>query len=225
MGALSLKSRSRGMFDWEFAASGYDYRARPLAHADHGAAGRHGGRRRPHHRPEGTGWDTLACRGVWRPDGEAGAHVMDLGVQQDRFRLRQRVDNTDDWIGGAATTPVSGFEGNTQLQSAFAQDTWSFAPRWKAVLGARFEHWTASNGVTRSTTSAFKHPERAEDFVSPKAALGYEMDEQWVLKASTGKAVRFPTVSELYQGGFNSTGTRSSTTIPTSSPSRAGLAS
>ena len=28
-----------------------------------------------------------------------------------------------------------------------------------------------------------------------------------MLKASTGKAVRFPTVSELYQGGFNSTGT------------------
>jgi iron complex outermembrane receptor protein len=132
---------------------------------------------------------------------------MDIGLQQDRFRLRQRVDNTDDWIGGAPTTPVSGFEGDTQLQSAFAQDTWSFAPRWKTVLGARFEHWTASNGVTRNATSAFNHPERAEDFVSPKAALGYEMAEHWVLKASTGKAVRFPTVSELYQGGFNSTGT------------------
>ncbi|HSW24856.1 MAG TPA: TonB-dependent receptor, partial [Burkholderiaceae bacterium] len=207
MGALSIKSRSRGVFDWEVAVSGYDYRrdlsrisTTVLPASAAGGAGRITDLK-------GTGWDTLAFRGVWRPDGEAGAHVMDLGVQQDRFRLRQRVDNTDDWIGGAATTPVSGFEGDTQLQSAFAQDTWSFAPRWKAVLGARFEHWTASNGVTRSTTSAFNHPVRAEDFVSPKAALGYEMDEHWVLKASTGKAVRFPTVSELYQGGFNSTGT------------------
>jgi len=207
MGALSIKSRSRGTFDWEVAVSGYDYRrdlsrisTTVLPDATAGGAGRITDMK-------GTGWDTLAFRGVWRPDGEAGAHVMDLGVQQDRFRLRQRVDNTDDWIGGAATTPLSGFEGDTQLQSAFAQDTWSFAPRWKAVLGARFEHWTASHGVTRSATSAFDHPERAEDFVSPKAALGYEMAEHWVLKASTGKAVRFPTVSELYQGGFNSTGT------------------
>ena len=207
MGALSIKSRSRGVFDWEVAASGYDYRrdlsrtsTTVLPGAIAGGAGRITDLK-------GTGWNTLAFRGVWRPEGEAGAHVMDMGVQQDRFRLRQRVDNTDDWMSGAPTTPVSGFEGDTRLQSVFAQDTWDLAPRWKAVLGARFEHWTASNGVTRSATSSFNHPERVEDFVSPKAALGYDMAEHWVLKASVGKAVRFPTVSELYQGGFNSTGT------------------
>ena len=143
MGALSIKSRERGTFDWEVAVSGYDYR-RDLSRISTtvlpGAAAGGAGRITD---LQGTGWDTLALRGVWRPDGDAGPHVVDLGVQQDRFRLRQRVDNTDDWIGGAPTTPVSGFEGDTRLQSLFAQDTWDFAPRWKAVLGARLEHWTA----------------------------------------------------------------------------------
>jgi iron complex outermembrane recepter protein len=207
MGALSIKSRTRGVFDWEVAASGYDYR-RDLSrtHTTALPAARDGGAGRITDL-QGTGWQTLALRGVWRPQGEQGEHVVDLGVQQDTFRLRQRIDNADDWIAGAPTTPVSGFEGNTRLQSVYAQDTWRFAPRWTAVLGARAEAWTAWGGVTRTGASRFEHAERSEHYVSPKAALGFEINEQWVLKASTGKAVRTPTVSELYQGGFNAAGT------------------
>ena len=93
------------------------------------------------------------------------------------------------------------------LHSLYAQDTWSFAPRWKTVLGARLEHWKASNGQTSNATTTVAHPERSETHLSPKAALAYQASQQWVLKASTGRAVRMPTVSELYQGGVNASGT------------------
>ena len=93
------------------------------------------------------------------------------------------------------------------LHSLYAQDTWNFAPRWKTVLGARLEHWKASNGQTSNATTTVAHPERSETHLSPKAALAYQASQQWVLKASTGRAVRMPTVSELYQGGVNASGT------------------
>ena len=89
--------------------------------------------------------------------------------------------------------------GNTQLRSVYAQDGWAFAPRWKTVLGARLERWTASNGLTDfSASSALSFPSRSESFVSPKAALSYQGAADTVLKASAGRAVRFPTVGELY---------------------------
>jgi iron complex outermembrane recepter protein len=36
--------------------------------------------------------------------------------------------------------------------------------------------------------------------LSPKAALGFQVHEGWALKLSTGRAVRVPTVGELFQG-------------------------
>jgi iron complex outermembrane recepter protein len=220
--ALSLKQRTRGVFDWELSASAYDYRrdrSRSATTVMPGSAQGGAGRITD---LKGTGWNTLAAKGVWRPDAAAGTHVLDVGAQQDSFQLRQRVDNAEDWISGAPTTPVSGFDGNTRLRSVFAQDTWSFAPRWKTVLGTRVERWTAWGGVTRNASAPqpFVHTTRVEDHVSPKAALGYEMAEHWVLKASAGKALRFPTVSELYQGGFNASGTAFVNNDPDLKPER-----
>jgi iron complex outermembrane receptor protein len=89
------------------------------------------------------------------------------------------------------------------------------------VLGLRVEHWTATNGLTQSAfagaTSAgncdaavklctIDHADRSKTWVSPKAALGWQAGEDWVLKGSVGRAVRLPTVSELYQGGVNAQG-------------------
>jgi iron complex outermembrane receptor protein len=57
-----------------------------------------------------------------------------------------------------------------------------------------------------ATAGAPPHAERTENYISPKAALAYQASEDWVLKASLGRAVRMPTVSELYQGGVNAAG-------------------
>jgi len=203
MQGLSIASRTRGVFDWEFAASLYDYnrdtaRAPTLAKpaADVGGAGRITNL-------GGTGWNTLALKGVLRPNAE---HRVDFGVQQESFIWRQRIDNAADWVDGDRTTPVNSFQGNTQLRSLYAQDAWSFALGLKAVLGARYERWTATQGgkvaynqaTGVATPSAFF--DRSESWVSPKAALGWQASGSWSLKLSTGRAIRVPTVGELFQG-------------------------
>lgn len=209
MHGVAVRQRTGGVFEWEASASLYDYTqdtvrsattAAPLA--DAGGAGRLTDL-------QGTGWRTLALKGIWRPGAHAGslpAHVVEFGVQRDAFRLRNRVSDTSDWIAGAAGATTSRFEGNTTLTSLWAQDAWRFEPDWRAVVGLRAERWQADRGLTANASTAFSHPDREETFFSPKAALGFNVTDDWTLKASTGRAVRMPTVSELYQGGINALG-------------------
>jgi iron complex outermembrane receptor protein len=203
MHGLSLKSHARDHFDWEIAASAYDYtndltRAPtvPLPGANTGGAGRITDQ-------EGTGWRALALRGTWRPQGVDGAHLVDIGYQLDADELQTLVSNTDDWIGGPPTTRFSAFRGKTRLQSVYAQDSWHFADDWRATLGVRVERWQASDGAIANATSTLPFAERRETNVSPKAALAWQLTPAWVLKASVGRAVRMPTVSELYQGSIS----------------------
>jgi iron complex outermembrane receptor protein len=207
MHGLSIKSNTQGRWDWELAASRYDY-DRELLRAPAGAlpAALTGGTGRIVD-GRGTGWNTLALKATWRPQGAQGAHLVDMGLQRDSYQLRTIENASADWLAGAAGARNQAFSGDTRLTSLYAQDTWKLAPQWKAVLGARLERWTASNGLTANAAAAVRHGERAETHVSPKAALAWQAASQWVLKAATGRAVRMPTVSELYQGGIGATGT------------------
>ena len=204
MHAFSLKSHTRGAWDGELSASLYDYQkdqkrqnaaSNPLPQAAQGGAGTLAD-------GDGTGWVNLAAKGTWRPAGEGGAHIVDFGLQHDSYKLRYRTTQlAGSWIGDGASSGVLASEvrGRTGLLSAFAQDAWAFAPRWKAVLGLRAEQWRADDGLTAfSASSALAHAGRREEFLSPKAALSFQARGDLVLKASLGRAVRFPTVGELY---------------------------
>ncbi|MEP6722714.1 MAG: TonB-dependent receptor, partial [Variovorax sp.] len=198
MQGLSVKSHTGGVFDWELSSSLYDYGKDQLRTPTTAQwlAGRTADMK-------GTGWNTLKAAGTWRPIGSAegvGAHVVDFGVQQDTAHLRTQVRNTAEWYSGPALTPFSQFNGNTQLQSLYAQDTWRFAKDWKTTLGLRYEHWTAYGGELGNATSALKFGERSQNHVSPKAAIAWQANGDWLFKASAGRAIRNPTVSELYQG-------------------------
>jgi len=201
MHAISLKRRVRDGLGWEVSGSLYDYLAdRSRAYAPTSTAA-NAGRLTDQ---AGTGWNTLSGKLTWTPDGSD--HTIDAGVSQERYRLRTRVSALTDWRSGDAGALTSRFDGDTRVRAVFAQDAWAFAPDWTAVLGLRGEHWQSFGGVTQSTTNLRNHPSRAQTAWSPKAALSYGLSEQWVIKASTGRAVRFPTVSELFQGGFNAAG-------------------
>ncbi|WP_420849306.1 TonB-dependent receptor [Ramlibacter henchirensis] len=202
MHGLSVKSRTQGVFDWEVAASRYDYHrdhkrqnaaGNPPPAAESGGPGTlaDGG---------GTGWTTLALRGTWRPDGMRGAHIVDFGLQRDDFELAYLTSNiAGQWRADPPGSVASNVGGRTQLTSMWAQDAWSFAPRWKTVLGARLERWRAFSGFTVITPAVdTAWPDRSDTHVSPKIAVSWQWRPDTVLKASLGRALRFPTVAELY---------------------------
>jgi iron complex outermembrane recepter protein len=203
MQGLSVKQHTHGVFDWELAGSRYDYRedskrqnaaGNPLPSAVLGGAGTIAD-------GSGTGWRTLSARGTWRP--AALAHIADFGVQQDSYRLQYATSLiAGNWLADAAGPLASDVEGRTRLRSLWAQDTWALGERWKLVLGARAEWWKASSGLTRILTATppidTRWPTRSESHISPKAALSWQWLPGTVVKLSAGRAVRFPTVAELY---------------------------
>lgn len=206
MQGLSLKSANRGIWDWEVATSVYDYRhdilRAPTVAYPAAATGGTG------HLIDqsGTGWNTLAIKAIWRPQGMQGNHVVDFGYARDAYHLASLDLATARWIDGAPAAPNLAFGGKTTLNSVYAQDTWKLAARWKTVLGARLENWRATDGLSANAQSTVFQAGRSNTAVSPKAALAFQASADWTLKASLGRAVRMPTVSELYQGGVNSAG-------------------
>ncbi|ELX08486.1 TonB-dependent receptor [Janthinobacterium sp. HH01] len=203
MHGLTVKSNTKGVFDWELAASLYDYDKDRLRAATVELPGALAGGAGRIVNQGGTGWNTLSGKGVWRPDA---AHVAEFGYQREAYKLASIENATNNWIDGAPGDRNSAFTGKTETNSLYAQDSWKFAPTWKTVLGMRYERWTAHDGATSNRATTKPHPERSENYLSPKAALAYQASDEWVLKASLGRAVRMPTVSELYQGGINASG-------------------
>jgi iron complex outermembrane receptor protein len=191
MQGFSLKRHAKGEWDWDVAASSYDYARDQVTSTgnvtDMG----------------NSGWNTLALKGVWRPDP---AHIVDLGAQRDSAQLRTAVYKA---VGGDM---VSTFDGDTRLQSLYAQDTWHFMPGWRATLGLRFEHWQAFNGsLSTAASKGLRYfGERSETSWSPKAALAWQVAPQWTIKGSLGRAMRNPTASELFQGSVDGAEIRNS---------------
>lgn len=196
--AVHLKSHHNPVFDWAFIASRYDYvqdQTRMLGTIDvtRNGAGRIAD-------GQGTGWNTLTLKGIWRPSDH---HIAEFGLQNEAYHLRTQVNATRDWISGKAEQAISAFQGDTQLTSLYLQDAWRFQPDWKAILGARLERWQAKNGAISNATTTLPFASRSSSSVSPKVALSYQWNDDLSLKASSGKALRMPTVSELYQGSIS----------------------
>ena len=202
MHGLTLKSHTEGLWDWELDASLYDYRkddkrqnglTNTLPDATTGGPGTIAD-------GSGTGWNNLAAKGTWRPFGLNGEHIVDFGAQLDSYKLTYLTSNiAGNWLSDSAGSLASNVAGKTQLASLYAQDAWAFAPAWKTVLGLRAEDWRAHDGATVfSSSSSLAYPSRNERYLSPKAALSMQAAADLVLKASLGRAVRMPTVGELY---------------------------
>ena len=203
MHGLSLKSNTKGVFDWEIAGSSYDYSkdqkrqnaaSATLPVALTGGAGTLAD-------GAGTGWRNMALRGTWRPMGPKGTHVLDFGVQSDRYQLDYLTSNiAGNWIQDVAGSKASFVGGQTQTQSLYVQDTWRMAPGWTSVLGLRSETWRATQGTTQISANGYSQnwPDRQQSYLSPKVALAYQLAADSVIKLSSGRAVRMPTVFELY---------------------------
>jgi iron complex outermembrane receptor protein len=134
-----------------------------------------------------------------------------MPYQQESYKLRiLRSSIAGNYLTDSPGAVSNDVGGKTQLRGLYAQDTWSFAPKWKTVLGARLESWSANNGFTNfgaGNPANTSYNGRSLNAISPKAALSYQWASDTVLKASAGRAVRFPTVNELY-GATSTTNSR-----------------
>ncbi|WP_237772451.1 TonB-dependent receptor [Herbaspirillum robiniae] len=206
MQGLELRSKTGGVWDWQVAAStmsaSRDLTRTSSAAFPAGAAGGAG----TIADAGGTGWSTLDVKGIWRPagaDGKRGDHVLSFGAHYDRYTLATPTWNTTDWVSGGNGALASDSRGKTETSALWAQDVWRLSPVLKATLGARYEWWRAFDGYNYSTTGGVgfpvNQPQVSQSGLSPKASLAWALSDEWLATLSTGRALRFPTVGELYQ--------------------------
>jgi iron complex outermembrane recepter protein len=149
---------------------------------------------------DGTGWNTFDLK----LDGHFESHRFRYGVHADRYVLETHVFNTANWLSGIPTTRISVFGGKAKTIAAYVQEDWKFAPGWELGAGLRYEQWTAFDGIRGvNANPVLLYAERKIDGLSPNLSLSKELGDSWKARASVGKAVRFPTVSELFQGSVS----------------------
>ncbi len=158
-----------------------------------------------------TGWRTFDAR--LASPALAGGHAAFVGYHFDTYYLESEQFNATDWRERATrTTLADGNYGTTALHAVFAQDSWRFAPEWRLTAGLRAERWRATDGAkardiaTGRARTAF--PQRTDDNLSPKAVLAFRPAAAagWEIRAGAARAVRYPTVGELFQGTVGTDG-------------------
>ena len=147
---------------------------------------------------EGTGWTTVDIKGTWRPDGPRGAHP------ERRRPLRplqtDQPGPTTPRIGSPAATaacpPTPGANRNPGIVAAGCL---ALRPRFKATLGARYEHWRAFDGFNFTSATAIVQPGRDKTALSPKASLSWEATTDCRSPHPWAGRCASRTVGELYQ--------------------------
>lgn len=146
----------------------------------------------------GTGWKTLDLHGYTRT---VSRHELHAGAHYDGFILKNDRYATSDWINGSAGSLQQEARGQTRTLALWGEDHWTVAPRLMLTLGARYEWWRAFRGRNFSASPLLdvQQPARSAQGLSPKASIHWQPARKWSLTLSAGRALRFPTVSELYQ--------------------------
>lgn len=211
--AVSLKSDTKGVYDFDLSASSYNYlqdtQLNPFTVAATGIGFSPNGKIT---RMDGTNWQNADAKGIWRPFGYDGPHEISFGIHGDRYRLENPVYASSIWNATSSTGTGALYStgvGETRTGALWLQDAWKINPNLKLTLGGRLESWQALDGFNLNTTTnaaggitsvvAVNQPALSSTNFSPKASLSFDPNKDWNITANFGEAYRYPTVTELYQ--------------------------
>ena len=211
--ALTFKSKTQSAWNWEAVLSAYDINQdRQHASLPDGktvSTTTYYGQLSDN--PYGDGWQTLDLKASWRSTGKIGAlgHELSFGYHLDHYALDSHTYYTTTLNDGSwqhtdtQSQLSSASKGDTRTEALYIQDAWRFKPNWQLIAGGRYEQWKAYRGanskLVSGALSSADYTDRNENAFSPKLALEYTPNDQWLLRAAVGKAYRMPTVTELFQ--------------------------
>ena len=218
--AVSIKSDTKGIYDFDLTASSYNYLQdilyNPYTVSPSGVGYSQNGKIT---RNDGTNWQNADAKGIWRPYGYDGAQEISFGVHGDRYYLNDPGYLSSIWYSTSSTGTGQLFTdsvGETRTGALWLQDAWKIAPELKLTLGGRLETWRALDGfnlnsvaqsgtgtttdpIPKLSAASQMQPELNSTNFSPKASLSYDPNKDWNVTTNLGEAYRYPTVTELYQ--------------------------
>lgn len=200
MHALGLEQKGTRL-DWKLTFSSYTYLTEHNLSASNYGNTTLGSDQNMHN----TNWKDIDAQGIWRP---ADGHEVSFGYHLDNFRLRQRTYALAQWNTYDDGAQTGASFGQTTTQAVYAQDRWKLLESLTLTIGGRMEFWKAQDGSNFSsstTPNTVTYPSQSRNNFSPKAALAYKITPAITSRFSFGRAVRYPTVAELFQKVTNGT--------------------
>ena len=199
--SLSLRSDTKSNWDVEAVVTQYEFdkdkQRTPVTASSTGTTFSSAGRVAV---LDGTGWNTLDAKAIWRSSAKNPEHTISFGGHYDHYTLLNTTYNTPDWTTASTYSGVfTEGDGKTRTAALWAQDAWRIAPALKLTVGGRYESWRAFDGCNVNGSTKVNQPTETGTKFSPKAVLAWTPVPEWALAASVGKAYRFATASELYQ--------------------------
>ena len=141
-----------------------------------------------------TGWNTLDVKVGTESLFNNDDMRLSLGVAADKYEMEIKPSNINA-VTGEFVSARTESAGQTSSNSVFAQYGWAINPAWDLALGVRWEDWKTENGRYGDSIAV----DRDESGTSPKLSIAYMPDEQWRIRYSVAKALRFPIAEELYR--------------------------
>jgi iron complex outermembrane receptor protein len=204
MHGLALKTDTGGIWDWEVNAS-YFNQSKDVVRQSTGNSGitsAEDASKGTITIGDGTGWRNFDLRGELRPEGNLKSkHQISLGFHTDTYTTKTDQYNlgAGNWQSSAIGTLNTNSRGETTTVAVYLQDVWQISPDLKLVIGVREEQWEATKGSNYANGANVSYKDKTVYAFSPKASLSYQATDDWALKASYGRGVRFPTVNELFK--------------------------
>ena len=204
MHGLSLKTDTGKTWDWSLNAS-YFNQNKDVVRQSSGNFGTTSGNAATAGTityGDDTGWHNLDLRGEWRPSGDLNSeHQLSFGYHTDTYKLRsdQYRLGVGNWKNSDNGTLNTSSRGETSTDAIYLQDAWQITPDVKLVVGGREERWEATEGSNYANGTNVNYKDKTLYKFSPKASLSFQATDDWMLKGSYGRGVRFPTVGELFK--------------------------
>ncbi|GAB3543616.1 TonB-dependent receptor [Noviherbaspirillum agri] len=209
---VGARLRTRHSTGWNYSAQLSTYRMATNSAREAGASDpvAHGVQAGTDTVGDGTRWNTIELQTTYIP--EAGEkHALTFGYFQNNYTLRNRTFSLANWhdpdsltLSSLGTEDSSNYFGKTEVKALYAQDAWHLLPEWTATAGVRVERFRAYDGsqfdVRATSSPQVNYADRRESGVSPKLSLAHNLNAEWMVRASAARGIRFPTVSELFQG-------------------------
>jgi iron complex outermembrane recepter protein len=151
-----------------------------------------------------SGWWTFDSKATQTFD----VHEVTLGLTTNRYATDSITYNTAQWRDATNQQYSIETEGKSSLFGIFVEDEIQLRDDLSVTAGVRADLWKAfDGGINLATATEPKNYDaREETDTNVSLSSQWTFAEKWLAQLSLATATRFPTVGELFQGKFDSTG-------------------
>ena len=150
-----------------------------------------------------SGWKTAEVKLTIDDLGAEGVQWV-TGLRHEAYELNLDVYSSPNYETGEKGAITSRFGGETAISALYSQVNWDINPSWNMAFGLRYEYFKSHGGyyddddTLTSELDLVSIAGESTSKASPKFSVGYQPQDDWLIRYSIAKAYRFPIVEELF---------------------------